>query len=138
MTKNAMDYPTSQETSPSVEKQEKEENQLTYYARHREECLRKNAEYVKKRNKLQLKVVSPYGVPILVYKHKISNVAKRDFLLRTLQRKLPNEIIVMEKHRVEIYFKNGREDKVRAALSEALDSLTSFRPRPQYKEEDEV
>lgn len=44
----------------------------------------------------------------------------------------------MEKHRVEIYFKNGREDKVRAALSEALDSLTSFRPRPQYKEEDEV
>jgi sRNA-binding regulator protein Hfq len=124
--------PTLQETSPSVDKQ------MTYYARHREECLRKNAEYVNKRNKLQLKVVSPYGVPILVYKHKISNVAKRDFLLRTLQRKLPNEIIVMEKHRVEIYFKNGKEEKVRAALTEALEHLTSFRPRPKYKKEDEV
>lgn len=70
-----------------------------------------------------MKYICPFGVDICVYKNKKMTPTERELLSDTVKRRLPKSIVIVDKHKIEIYFNKYSKEEIEKTLMESLQDL---------------
>ena len=107
---------------------------MVYYYAHREEQLARVKKYNKEnrekinqrereKTKIRLKWICPFGVDICVYQNSKMSPTERELLSDTIKRRLPKSIVIVDNHKIEIYFNRYSKEDIGKTLMESLQDL---------------